>query len=125
MPRAQLPRWRWIFSHQTLRTQKGLLNYSNPKVDAEMGVERCLPDGNPHRRVLIIITHLPRVKTFLSPPSMLFFVVSLSPGLLSLQDSSCLHSSRLFSSRLLLLASLLCEEIPCKVKGKNWNENEI
>lgn len=47
------------FSRQTLRTQKGLLNYSNPQVEAE---EHFLPDGNPHRRVLIIITHLSRVK---------------------------------------------------------------
>jgi hypothetical protein len=57
---------------------------------------KCLPDGNPHRRVLIVVAHLSKVKfpsSFsLSPALLIFTMFFLSPRFrFLLWLSSCCH----------------------------------
>lgn len=85
-------------------------------------MERFLPDGNPHRRVLIIITHRSRVKLSSSAFNVVLCRFPVT-GLVNFTRFSPSASLPAYSR--LLLASLPCAEIPCKVKAKNRNENEI
>lgn len=87
-------------------------------------MERFLPDGNPHRRVLIIITHRSRVKLSSSAFNVVLCRFPVT-GLVNFTRFPPSASRPDYSLLVFFSPAFRVRRFPAKVKGKNRNENEI